>query len=181
MDRLASAGRPASGASDTADAILDVVRDEFGEDRSREPMSAVVIDASVVLRWLLVDEADRVQALAVRDRIQAGQFEPRQPPHFPLDVASALVVAERNGRIRSSAVGPLMRSLEAFRLELMDPGDFAAAAAEAALELGLRVPDAGYIVSARRSGGTLITADRRLFDVALNSGTAAAFLAEVTT
>ena len=33
MDRLASRGRPASGASDTADAILDNVRDEFGADR----------------------------------------------------------------------------------------------------------------------------------------------------
>jgi hypothetical protein len=33
MDRLAAMGRPASGASDTADAILDAVRDEFGTDR----------------------------------------------------------------------------------------------------------------------------------------------------
>lgn len=144
-------------------------------------MSAVVIDASVVLRWLLVDETDRARALAVRDRIQAGLFEPRQPPHFPMEVASALVTAARAGRLQASAVGPLMRQLEAFRLELTDPGDFAAGAAEAALELGLRVPDAGYIVCARRTGGTLITADRRLFDVALNSGTAVAFLAEVTT
>jgi len=144
-------------------------------------MSAVVIDASVVLRWLLVDETDRAQALAIRDRIQAGLFEPRQPPHFAMEVASALVAAARTGRLQSSAVGPLMRSLEAFRLELTPPGDFAAAAAEAALELGLRVPDAGYIVCARRTSGTLITADRRLFDVALNSGTAVAFLPEVTT
>ena len=37
-------------------------------------MSAVVIDASVVLRWLLVYETDRAQALAIRDRIQAGLF-----------------------------------------------------------------------------------------------------------
>ena len=98
-----------------------------------------------------------------------------------MEVASALVAAARTGRLQSSAVGPLMRSLEAFRLELTPPGDFAAAAAEAALELGLRVPDAGYIVCARRTSGTLITADRRLFDAALNSGTAVAFLAEVTT
>jgi excisionase family DNA binding protein len=33
MDRLAAKGRPATGASDTADAILDAVRDEFGTDR----------------------------------------------------------------------------------------------------------------------------------------------------
>lgn len=30
MDRLAARGRPASGPSDTADAILDAVREEFG-------------------------------------------------------------------------------------------------------------------------------------------------------
>ena len=33
MDRLAANGRPATGAADTADAILDAVRDEFGTDR----------------------------------------------------------------------------------------------------------------------------------------------------
>lgn len=33
MDRLAAKGRPPSGASDTADAILDVVREEFGANR----------------------------------------------------------------------------------------------------------------------------------------------------
>jgi excisionase family DNA binding protein len=33
MDRLAAQGRPPTGPSDTADAILDAVRDEFGADR----------------------------------------------------------------------------------------------------------------------------------------------------
>ncbi len=33
MDRLAADGRPPSGTSDTADAILDAVRDEFGANR----------------------------------------------------------------------------------------------------------------------------------------------------
>lgn len=142
-------------------------------------MSVVVVDASVVLRWLLLDEADRAPALVVRDRIQAGRLEPRQPPHFLIEVASALVVATRAGRLEPSTVGPLVRSLEAFRLERMDPHDFASASVETALELGLRVPDAGYVVCARRSGGTLITADRRLFEVARDSGAAVAFLGEL--
>jgi predicted nucleic acid-binding protein len=142
-------------------------------------MSLVVIDASVVLRWMLVDEPDRPAALAVRDRIQAGLLDPRQPPHFQLEVASALVAAARAGRLERSAVGPLMRSLEAFRLDLAEPADFASAAAEAALELGLRVPDAGYVVCARRTGGTLITPDRHLAEVALGAGTSAALLGEL--
>ena len=33
MDRLAAQGRPPTGPSDTADAILDAVRDDFGADR----------------------------------------------------------------------------------------------------------------------------------------------------
>jgi excisionase family DNA binding protein len=33
MDQLAAQGRPPTGPSDTADAILDAVRDEFGTDR----------------------------------------------------------------------------------------------------------------------------------------------------
>ncbi len=142
-------------------------------------MSSVVVDASVVLRWMLVDEPDREAALAVRDRIEAGQLEPRQPPHFPMEVASALVVAARLGRLEPSTIGPLVRSLEAFRLDRIDPGDFASAAAETAVDLGLRVPDAGYIVCGRRTGGTLITADRRLFEAALRSGAAVALLGDL--
>ncbi len=142
-------------------------------------MSLVVVDAGVVLRWLLVDEPDREAALAVRDRIQAGRLEPRQPPHFPMEVASVLVVAGRVGRLEPSTIGPTVRSLEAFHLDPMDPNDFASAAVETAIDLGLRVPDAGYIVCARRTGGTLITADRRLFEVALRSGAAVAFLGEL--
>lgn len=143
-------------------------------------MREVVIDASVVLRWLMLDEVDRVPALAVRDRIQAGLLDTFQPPHFPMEVASALVAAARAGRLQPSAVGPLMHSLESFRLDRMDPNDFASASAETALDLGLRVPDAGYIVCSRRTGGTLITADRRLFEVALRSGVRVALLADLT-
>ena len=142
-------------------------------------MSLVVVDASVVLRWMLVDEPDRSAAIAVRERIQAGLLDPRQPPHFPMEVASALVAAARAGRLEGSAIGPLVRSLESFRLDRVDPNDLASAAAEAALDLGLRVPDAGYLVCARRIGGTLITADRRQFAAALGSGTAASLLAKL--
>lgn len=142
-------------------------------------MSVVVVDASIVLRWLLADEPDRERALAVRDRIQAGGLEPRQPPHFLMEVASALVVAARVGRLEPSTVGPLVRSLEAFRLDRIDAHDFASAAVETALDLGLRVPDAGYVVCARRTGGTLITADRRLFEATLSSGAAVAFLGDL--
>ncbi len=142
-------------------------------------MSVVVVDASVALRWLLADEPDRELALRVRDRIQAGRLEPRQPPHFPMEIASALVAAGRVGRLEPSTIGPLVRSLEAFRLDMIDPNDFASAAAETAIDLGLRVPDAGYIVCARRTGGTLITADRRLFEVALRSGAAVALLGDL--
>jgi hypothetical protein len=35
MDRLAAQGRPPSGSSDTADALLDAVRDESGADRAQ--------------------------------------------------------------------------------------------------------------------------------------------------
>ncbi len=142
-------------------------------------MSVVVVDASVALRWLLADEPDRELALRVRDRIQAGRLEPRQPPHFPMEIASALVAAGRVGRLEPSTIGPLVRSLEAFRLDMIDPNDFASAAAETAIDLGLRVPDAGYVVCARRTRGTLITGDRRLFEVALSAGVAVALLGEL--
>lgn len=141
-------------------------------------MSAVVVDASVALRWLLVDEPDREAALAIRDQVADGRLEPRQPPHFPMEVAAALVTAARAGRLEPARVAPLMRSLEAFRLNEIDPHGFASEAAGVAIELGLRVPDAGYVVCARRTGGTLVTADHGQYEAALRSGDAVAWLGE---
>lgn len=149
---------------------------ETADPNQAGPAGPVVLDASVVLRWFLPGEPDARQAMAIRDRIVAGDLQVRQPPHFPMETASALVAAARLGRIEPAVVPPLLRTLERLRLAVVEPHGFAVESAAAAFELGLRVPDAGYVVCARRVGGTLLTADRRLFEAAERAGDAVAWL-----
>lgn len=127
---------------------------------------------------MLPGEPDAERALAVRNEVVNGELEPRQPPHFPMEVAAAVVMAARLGRVEVSVVPALLRTLELIRLEPIEPHGFAVESSAVALELGLRVPDAGYVVCARRTGSSLVTADRRLFEAASRSGDAVAWLGD---
>jgi predicted nucleic acid-binding protein len=139
----------------------------------------VVLDASVILRWLLRGEDDADRALALRERIVAGAVQAFVPPHAPLEIADALRSAAEHGRVSQMAVLPLLRAVEALRLEVADPWGYAADSLAVARELGIGVADAAGIVAARRSGATLVTANRSLLDAASTSGDSVAWLGEV--
>jgi len=139
----------------------------------------VVLDASVILRWLLRGEDDADRALALRERIVAGAVQAFVPPHAPLEIADALRSAAEHGRVSQMAVLPLLRAVEALRLEVADPWGYAADSLAVARELGIGVADAAGIVAARRSGATLVTANRSLLDAASSSGDSVAWLGEV--
>lgn len=56
-------------------------------------MAAWVVDASVVLKWLLADperEPDTAQATALLEAIAGGQESILQPPHWLAEVAAVL-------------------------------------------------------------------------------------------
>jgi excisionase family DNA binding protein len=139
----------------------------------------VVLDASVILRWLLHGEDDADRALALRERIVAGGVHAFVPPHLPLEIADALRSAAEHGRISAMAVLPLLRAVESLRLEVADPWGYAADSLTAARELGIGVGDAAGIVAARRSGATLVTTSRALVDAASGSGDSVAWLGDV--
>lgn len=57
-------------------------------------MNRLVIDASVIVKWVLPqreEEADTEQALAVLERVRAGEVRVHQPVHWLAEVASVLV------------------------------------------------------------------------------------------
>ena len=139
----------------------------------------VVLDASVILRWLLRGEDDADRALALRGRIVAGAVQAFVPPHAPLEIADALRSAAEHGRVSQMAVLPLLRAVEALRLEVADPWGYAADSLAVARELGIGVADAAGIVAARRSGATLVTTSRSLVGAASASGDSVAWLGEV--
>jgi excisionase family DNA binding protein len=156
---------PVAGAPERAD-VLQVA-------------GRIVLDASVILRWLLRGEDDAARALALRERIVAGAVQAVVPPHLPLEIADALRSAAEHGRISQMAVLPLLRAVESLRLEVADPWGHAADSLAAARELGVGVGDAACLVSARRSGATLVTANPALRDAAAASGDSVAWLGDI--
>jgi predicted nucleic acid-binding protein len=139
----------------------------------------IVVDTSVVLRWLLKGDEDADQARALRDRLVGGDIEAVIPPHLPLELADALARAAERGRISQIAVLPLLRAVESLRLQVADPWGYGADALAAAHELGVDVSSAAAVVCARRAGATLVTASRALRDAASASGDSVAWLGEI--
>jgi predicted nucleic acid-binding protein len=142
-------------------------------------VNPAVVDASVILRWAFEDETDRDGAVAVAEALQAGSLVVTEPPNFLLEVAASLVIALRAGRISRQTVDTVMRALAAIAIDEMDPHRFAETALEVALRTGIRVSDAAYLETARRTQSTLITADHAQLEGAMRMGLAAIPLNEV--
>lgn len=142
-------------------------------------MSEAVVDASVVLRWAFEDEADRDGAAKVAAALVDGNLRVVAPPHFLLEVAAALAVAYRGGRITRSTVDDVMAALVAVSIDEADPHGFAVASLGLALATGTRVPDCAYIETGRRTGALLISADSTQLEAAEAMGIAAIALREL--
>ena len=127
-------------------------------------MAAIVLDASVAVKWFLADEPDADRALEIRTRVVEGAFAASVPAHFPIEVAAALVRATRRGRFDAVALNTAMRRLRDLPIVAADPGRLEAEAAELAVEAGLHPMDAAYLVLSRRLAAPLITSDRRVLD-----------------
>ena len=120
-----------------------------------------VIDASVALAWHFEDEPS-----AYADQVLERLREDRSlvPSVWPLEIANALAVAERRGRLTSARVA---RAVELY-LELpISPQDIGAPLAlgpvlDLARAQGLSAYDAAYLELAMREGLPLATQDARL-------------------
>ncbi len=142
-------------------------------------MNEVVIDASVVLRWAFADESERDGATRVSNALADGALLALGPPNFLLEVAAALAVGVRSRRIARQTADQTLAELSRISIQEGDPHGFASAAYALALDNGIRVPDAAYLETARRTDATLITADRAQLAGALRMGLAAMSLSEV--
>jgi predicted nucleic acid-binding protein len=121
----------------------------------------IVIDASVALAWSLVDEfSDYADAVLERVTSEGAVV----PAHWPLEVANALLVAERRGRIPSEAVDEIGRALADLNIDIR-PIEVSTTfwdVLERAREYDLTVYDAAYLALALSRGVPLATLDDHL-------------------
>ena len=122
-----------------------------------------VVDCSVAVKWEITEPlSDKARRL--RDAFRLGVHQLLAPDLFPTEVANALLVAERRGRILpgQSAVflADVLTTCPAIHPCL--PHLLSQAHAIAAASTNTSVYDALYVSLAQREGCELVTADDRL-------------------
>ena len=120
-----------------------------------------VLDASVAAKWFL-PEADSRLALALRDDYQQQVHELIAPDVFPLEIAHALIRAERKGVV--SHPDAVIKLVDVFTLSpILHPHlPLLPRALEIASSFRLAVSDCLYVALAEREKCQLVTADERM-------------------
>jgi predicted nucleic acid-binding protein len=132
---------------------------------------SLVIDCSIVLAHVFEDEQSTL-ADAAMDQI-AGQ-RAHVPSLWRLEVANALLGAERRGRIDASRRTQLLRLLQDLPVDIDSATDQHAwsTTLQLAVQYGLTAYDAAYLELALRSGSALATLDQALIRAARVAGAA---------
>ena len=125
---------------------------------------SIVLDASVALSWILPDE--RAAGERLFTRFGGARFH--APAHWPLEVANAVVMAERRGRIDAGSRAGALRDLAELGVRI----DRAIGEAtwsgipELAARRRLSGYDAAYLELAQRLDCPLASFDRALLAAA---------------
>ena len=127
----------------------------------------VIMDTSVAIAWKLRDRPGTPYADAAVDR--GGTEGMVVPDLFWHEVRSALIVAERNGRIAVGTTDDHMKDIRVLKIET-DAAHADEAVSALARKHGLSGYDAAYLETAIRRGATLATLDKALVRAAADEG-----------
>ena len=121
----------------------------------------VVVDACVVLKWVLDDEEYIAQARALRDAcLVDGEVEFHAPLLLPYELTNAIRSAAANDRLPADIAPDALAILLEAPIELHEPDP--RTALDIALRTGASGYDASYVALARRLGVECWSADERL-------------------
>jgi predicted nucleic acid-binding protein len=123
----------------------------------------MVIDASVVLKWYLLDEVLGDKALALLQRHYQGHLQLIAPSLLTYELANGLVVASRRGRVNSETVIEALNGFVALDITLIDSRRFYARLPTFSQDFSLSAYDAAYAAVAELENAPLVTADERLY------------------
>jgi predicted nucleic acid-binding protein len=118
----------------------------------------VVVDASVIVKWVLPDAAQEEhvdQALRLLTDLRESRIEALQPPHWLLEVAAVVT------RLRPEAADSTIRLLDAMELPIVADLSTLRRASLMARDLGHHLFDTLYHALALESDAVLVTADDR--------------------
>jgi predicted nucleic acid-binding protein len=132
----------------------------------------VVIDASVVLKWLLENparEPDTAKAFALVESVVLGKLEVLQPVHWLAEVAAVAARLAPQTAVRD------VEMLAALELPTTDDPNVIRRATSLAIETGHHLFDTLYhAVALENENAVLVTADDRYYRKAESYGTISA-------
>ncbi len=123
---------------------------------------AVVLDASVVAKWHLQPEEYAQQAQALQRAFIEGDLTVVLPDHAQCEVANAITVACRRGRMTSDVAAAAIRDLLAWDFSFVSTDEVLEQAFALAQAYDCALYDALYLAVADRCHLDLITADLAL-------------------
>ena len=126
-------------------------------------MKDLVIDASVVLKWYLTDEEWGQEAISILERYVAGELTLFAPPILLYEVSSALIVAERRGRIAQETTQNALQGFFDLGITFCDPFVDVSNVLFFSRSFHRSVYDASYLAVAAGQGIEFLTGDKRLY------------------
>ncbi|MBI5235938.1 MAG: type II toxin-antitoxin system VapC family toxin [Deltaproteobacteria bacterium] len=129
-------------------------------------MKRVVIDASVVLKWYLLDEEEGQSALSILDGYVSDRVALIAPALLEFEVASGLAIAKRRGRVQDEDVLRAMDGFLGLGIELKPLTRLFPKILEYCGKFNLSAYDASYVALADNQKTLLVTADKRLLNAA---------------
>lgn len=127
-------------------------------------MKRAVVDASVILKWYLPDEAHEAQALALLRQRTAGELEILAPSLLMYELMNGLVIAGRRARLDQKTISLSFKGFMSMGIRFYEVSYFADKALEYCRLYGRSAYDSSYLALAEQEGVDLITADERLFN-----------------
>ena len=119
-------------------------------------MSVFVVDASVVVKWMLPEPLSN-EAI----RLQSPSHQLHAPSFFEIEVANVLWKKARQGLLSRALADSLAGQLASLPMARHADSPLVAAAFDLAGRLGRTVYDCMYLALAVRLGGQMVTADER--------------------
>lgn len=131
-------------------------------------MTTVVLDASVVVKWIFADRADEahsLQAIQILQFIKEARVSVVQPPHWLAEVAAATV------RLEPRWARQAVSLLDALELSVSGGIDVYQKACELSASLNQHLFDTLYhAVALTEPGAILVTADEQYYRKAHKAG-----------
>lgn len=127
-------------------------------------MKRIVIDASIVLKWYLIDESNSKAALEILERLVFQELCILAPNLLEYEVLNGLQIAGKRGRIPQRMRLLAAEAFLGLGIELRDISSNYEKVLHFSKVYDLTVYDSSYLEVASTEGIDLITADEKLYN-----------------